>query len=294
MVQIKSMTGFGTAEAENQNWHVKAEIKSLNNKFLDLNIRLPKAFKDKEIEFRQLLMLKAGRGSVSLFINAERKENNQSADSLVVNTSVANGYKIKLEKLASELSLESGNLFNTILTMPDVLKFDETDGVEEDWLLLKNTVEAAFAKFDDFRIQEGNTIRKYFEDCLAAIQLQLKTVEIEEKPRKEAIKDKLFQALADQKEKLEIDHNRFEQELIFYLEKFDIGEEKSRLNNHLGYFNETLAKDANGKKLNFIAQEIGREINTMGSKAKYFPIQQAVVCMKEELEKIKEQLLNIL
>ncbi len=288
------MTGFGTAEAENQNWRVKAEIKSLNNKFLDLNIRLPKAFKDKEIEFRQLLMLKAGRGSVSLFINAERKEDNQSADSLVVNTSVACGYKVKLEKLAKDLSLESNNLFNTILTMPDVLKFDETDGVEEDWILLKTTVETAFEKFDEFRIQEGNTIKKYFEDCIASIHLHLKTVEIEEKPRKEAIRDKLFQALADQKEKLEFDHNRFEQELIFYLEKFDIGEEKSRLNNHLTYFNETLAKDANGKKLNFIAQEIGREINTMGSKANYFPIQQAVVCMKEELEKIKEQLLNIL
>ncbi len=288
------MTGFGTAEAENQSWRIKAELKSLNNKFLDLNIRLPKAFKDKEIEFRQMLMLKVGRGSVSLFINAEKKENNQSADSLVVNTAMAIGYKTKLEKLATDLNLDNATLFSTIITMPDVLKFDETDGVEEDWVLLKQTVEAAFDKFDAFRIQEGNTIKKYFEDCIAAIKLQLKTVEIEEKPRKEAIKDKLFQALTEQKEKLEIDHNRFEQELIFYLEKFDIGEEKSRLNNHLSFFIETLEKDANGKKLNFIAQEIGREINTMGSKANYFPIQQAVVCMKEELEKIKEQLLNIL
>lgn len=288
------MTGFGTAEAENSNWRIKAELKSLNNKFLDLNIRLPKAFKDKEIEFRQMLMLKVGRGSVSLFINAEKKEENQSADSLVINTVVAAGYKSKLEKLANDLNLSEVSLFNTIIAMPDVLKFDETDGVEEDWILLKETVEKAFEKFDNFRIQEGNTIRTYFETCIASIYLQLKTVEIEEKPRKEAIKDKLFQALADQKEKVEVDHNRFEQELIFYLEKFDIGEEKSRLNNHLEYFIETLGKDANGKKLNFIAQEIGREINTMGSKANYFPIQQAVVCMKEELEKIKEQLLNIL
>ncbi len=288
------MTGFGTAEAENSNWRIKAELKSLNNKFLDLNIRLPKAFKDKEIEFRQMLMLKVGRGSVSLFITAEKKEENQSADSLVINTAVAAGYKSKLEKLASDLHLNEVALFNTIINMPDVLKFDETDGVEEDWIMLKETVEKAFEKFDNFRIQEGNTIKTYFENCIAAIHLQVKTVEIEEKPRKEAIKDKLFQALADQKEKVEIDHNRFEQELIFYLEKFDIGEEKSRLNNHLEYFIETLGKDANGKKLNFIAQEIGREINTMGSKANYFPIQQAVVCMKEELEKIKEQLLNIL
>ena len=178
--------------------------------------------------------------------------------------------------------------------MPDVLKFDETDGVEEDWILIKETVEEAFGKFDTFRIQEGNTVKTYFETCIAAIHSQLKIVEAEEIPRKEAMRDKLFQALAEQKEKLEIDHNRFEQEVIFYLEKFDIGEEKSRLSNHLAYFNETLAKDANGKKLNFIAQEIGREINTMGSKANYFLIQQAVICMKEELEKIKEQLLNIL
>jgi uncharacterized protein (TIGR00255 family) len=288
------MTGFGTAEAENQGWRIRVEIKSLNNKFLDLNIRLPKSFKDREIEFRQMLMLKVGRGSVSLFINADKKENNQSADSLVVNTGVANAYKAKLEKLAGDLSMDNNSMFSTIIAMPDVLKFDESEGAEEDWVLMKQTVEAAFDKFDDFRIQEGNTIKKYFEECIAAIHLQLKTVEVEEKPRKEAIKDKLFQALNEQKEKLDIDHNRFEQELIFYLEKFDIGEEKSRLYNHLDFFNETLAKDANGKKLNFIAQEIGREINTMGSKANYFPIQQAVVCMKEELEKIKEQLLNIL
>ncbi len=288
------MTGFGSAEAENNNWRVKTEIKSLNNKFLDFNLRLPKAFKDKEIELRQLLTLKVGRGSVSVYITAEKKEDNQSSDSLIINKAVAKGYKDKLEGLATELGLQSANLFDTILTMPDVMKFDESEGVDEDWQLIKSSVEEAFDKFDTFRIQEGNTIRTYLEECIAAIQEQLKVVEVEEKPRKEAIREKLFQSLAEQKEKLEIDNNRFEQELIFYLEKFDIGEEKSRLKNHLSYFNDTLNKDANGKKLNFIAQEIGREINTMGSKANYFTIQQAVVCMKEELEKVKEQLLNIL
>lgn len=288
------MTGFGSAEAENNNWRVKTEIKSLNNKFLDFNLRLPKAFKDKEIELRQLLTLKVGRGSVSVYITAEKKEDNQSSDSLIINKAVAKGYKDKLEGLANELGLQSANLFDTILTMPDVMKFDESEGVDEDWQLIKSSVEEAFEKFDTFRIQEGNTIKTYLEECIAAVQEQLKVVEGEEKPRKEAIREKLFQSLAEQKEKLEIDNNRFEQELIFYLEKFDIGEEKSRLKNHLTYFNDTLNKDANGKKLNFIAQEIGREINTMGSKANYFTIQQAVVCMKEELEKVKEQLLNIL
>lgn len=288
------MTGFGSAEAENSNWLIKTEIKSLNNKFLDFNLRLPKAFKDKEIELRQLLTVKIGRGSVSVYINAEKKENNQSAEGLIINTKVAKAYQDKLNELANTLGLESKDMFNTIISMPDVMKFDETEGADEDWQLIKSTVNEAFDKFDSFRIQEGNTIQTYLETCINAIYEQITIVEAEEKPRKEAMRERLYQSLTEQKEKPEFDANRFEQELIFYLEKFDIAEEKSRLKSHLEYFKSTVAKDPNGKKLNFIAQEIGREINTMGSKANFFTIQQAVVCMKEELEKIKEQLLNIL
>ncbi len=294
MVQIKSMTGFGTAEIETNNLTVKTEIKSLNNKFLELNVRLPRAFKDRDIELRQLLNLKIGRGSVSVNINVEKKQSNNGGDTLTINETLALSYSEKLKGLASTLKIDNVNLFNTILTMPDVVRYEETDGDDNDWHIIKESVEKAFLKFDEFRIQEGNVVAQYLKDCVAQIANYLQQVEKEEGPRKESVKGKLLQALKDNKEEASIDQNRFEQEIIYYLEKYDIAEEKSRLSNHINYFTETLAQDANGKKLSFISQEMGREINTMGSKAYYFPIQQAVVCMKEELEKIKEQLLNIL
>jgi uncharacterized protein (TIGR00255 family) len=294
MVQIKSMTGFGTVEVETKNITVKTEIKSLNNKFLELNVRLPRAFKDRDIELRQLLSLKIGRGSVSVNINIEKKQSNNGGDTLTINEALALSYSEKLKGLANTLKIDNVNLFNTILTMPDVVKYEETDGDDTDWQIIKESVEKAFLKFDEFRIQEGNVVAQYLKDCVAQIDNQLLQVKKEEGPRKDSVKGKLLQALKDNKEEASIDQNRFEQEIIYYLEKYDIAEEKSRLANHINYFNETLENDANGKKLSFISQEMGREINTMGSKAYYFPIQQAVVCMKEELEKIKEQLLNIL
>ncbi len=288
------MTGFGIAEIETENITVKTEIKSLNNKFLEMNVRLPRAFKDRDIELRQLLNLRIGRGSVSVNINIEKKAANTSGDTLAVNEKLALGYYEKLKNLANTLGLDNVNLFNTIIGMPEVLKYEESDGDDQEWLLIKESVEKAFIKFDEFRTQEGNVVAQYLKECVSSIGNYLQQVEKEEQPRKEAVKGKLWQALKDNKEEASIDKNRFEQELIYYLEKYDIAEEKSRLANHINYFTETLNTDANGKKLNFISQEMGREINTMGSKAYYFPIQQAVVCMKEELEKIKEQLLNIL
>lgn len=288
------MTGFGIAEIETETFTVKTEIKSLNNKFLEMNVRLPRAFKDRDIELRQLLNLKIGRGSVSVNINIEKKAANTSGDTLAINEKLAIGYHEKLKDLANKLGIENVNLFNTIIGMPEVLKYEESDGDDQEWLLIKESVEKAFIKFDEFRIQEGNVVAQYLKECVNSIGNYLQQVEKEELPRKEAVKGKLWQALKDNKEEASIDQNRFEQELIYYLEKYDIAEEKSRLANHIKYFTETLATDANGKKLNFIGQEMGREINTMGSKAYYFPIQQAVVCMKEELEKVKEQLLNIL
>ena len=288
------MTGFGIAEIQTETLTVKTEIKSLNNKFLEMNVRLPRAFKDRDIELRQLLNLKIGRGSVSVNIHIEKKQGNQSGDTLTINESLALSYNEKLKALATKLSIDNVNLFNTILSMPDVIKYEESDGDDQEWVLIKECVEKAMLKFDEFRIQEGNVVAQYLKECVSSIDKHLQQVEKEEAPRKEAVKGKLWQALRDNKEEASIDKNRFEQELIYYLEKYDIAEEKSRLANHINYFNETLATDANGKKLNFIGQEMGREINTMGSKAYFFPIQQAVVCMKEELEKIKEQLLNIL
>ncbi|MCC6817623.1 MAG: YicC family protein [Bacteroidia bacterium] len=294
MVQIKSMTGFGSSDFENDIWNIKTEIKSLNNKFLELNIRMPKSFKDKEIELRQHLNTKIQRGSVSISIIAERKDNSSINDTLSVNLPLAKSYFDKLNVLSSALGMETPNLLQTIIAFPDVVKYEETEVSEEDWQLIMGTVDGAFLKFDDFRMTEGATISKYIIECIVKIRELVKTVEAEEIPRRESIKGKLLQSLLENKEDISMDQNRFEQEIIYYLEKYDIGEEKSRLGHHLDFFVECLEKDASGKKLNFIAQEMGREINTMGSKAYYFPIQQSVVLMKEELEKIKEQLLNVL
>ena len=288
------MTGFGSFEIENEQWRIKTEIKSLNNKFFDLNLRLPKSFKDKDIELRQDLSNKIGRGSVSVHINAEHKNAQNTQEAVSLNTELAQAYHQKIQALANTLQLPSGELLNTIIHFPDVLKYEEQSATEQDWLMMKQCVDQAFLKFDAFRIQEGNTIRTYLLDCVSKIRHNVQLVEQEEAPRKASVKGKLLQSLKDNQEDNSVDHNRFEQELIYYLEKYDIGEEKSRLYNHLDFFIESLDKDPNGKKLNFIAQEMGREINTMGSKAYYFPIQQLVVFMKEELEKIKEQLLNVL
>jgi uncharacterized protein (TIGR00255 family) len=294
MVQIKSMTGFGSYEIENEQWKLKTEIKSLNNKFFDLNLRLPKSFKDKDIELRQVLSNKINRGSVSVQIIAEKKNGSSLNDNLSLNLPLAKSFYEKIQTLASELNIQSNDLMNTIIAFPDVIKYEENISTEEDWTMVKSSVDEAFERFDAFRLQEGKTIGLYLIACVDKIRNYVKTVEIEEVPRRESIKGKLLQSLNDNKEDVSVDQNRFEQEIIYYLEKYDIAEEKSRLYHHLDFFIECLEKDANGKKLNFIAQEMGREINTMGSKAYYFPIQQAVVLMKEELEKIKEQLLNVL
>ncbi|MEZ4804178.1 MAG: YicC/YloC family endoribonuclease [Bacteroidia bacterium] len=294
MVQIKSMTGFGASETENENWRIRTEIKSLNNKFFDLNLRLPKAFKDKDIELRQLLNNKINRGSVSVQINAEKKDTSNANDALSVNLSLAKSYYQMIQEISTELNIDSKGVMTNIISFPDVIKYDDSAAKEEDWEMVKDCLIETFLKFDEFRLQEGKTIGAYLKTCIDKIKEYLQAVEKEELPRREGIKGKLLQSLNDNKEDISVDQNRFEQEIIYYLEKYDIGEEKSRLYHHIDFFVECLDKDANGKKLNFIAQEMGREINTIGSKAYFFPIQQSVVLMKEELEKVKEQLLNVL
>ncbi len=294
MNQLKSMTGFGSSETIQQHLVIKSEIKSLNNKFLEVNLKIPKSFKDKEIEIRHVLTQKVQRGSVTLSISIERTNQNQGIDSLKINHELATSYHQKLSNLSMKIDGKERDLFNLIITLPEVLKYEENDSNEEEWNLILNNIQETIEKFDQFRLQEGNTISEYIKGCLSKILSYLAAVESEEKNRKEAIKNKLFQSLKESQDEINIDKNRFEQELIYYLEKIDIGEEKSRLKQHINYFESCLANDASGKKLTFISQEIGREINTLGSKAYHFPIQQQVVCMKEELEKIKEQLLNVL
>lgn len=288
------MTGFGSSETENSQWRIRTEIKSLNNKFFDLNLRLPKSFKDKDIELRQMLSNKISRGSVSVQINAERKDGSSANDALSLNLPLAKSFYDKIQTLTTELNLQSKDLLSTIIAFPDVIRYEENVSSDEDWNMVKENVEAAFQQFDGFRLQEGKAIREYIIGCVDKIREYLSSIEREEQPRRDSIKGRLLQSLTDSKEDVSVDQNRFEQEMIYYLEKYDIGEEKSRLTHHMSFFLECLDQDANGKKLSFIAQEMGREINTIGSKAYFFPIQQAVVLMKEELEKIKEQLLNVL
>lgn len=288
------MTGYGVSEINNDIWDIKVEIKSLNNKFMELIVRMPKSFKDKEMELRQILNNRVQRGSVSIMITAERKDNSGINDSLDINVPLAKSYHNKISELASVLGVEMPNMLSTIIAFPDVVKYEENEVSEEDWNLIKSCADQSLLKFEEFRLQEGRTIETYLKECVSKIQDQIVLVEKEEIPRRDSIKGKLLQALTDNKEDITVDQNRMEQEVIYYLEKYDIGEEKSRLRNHIDFFLESLKTDGSGKKLNFIAQEMGREINTMGSKAYYFPIQQAVVLMKEELEKIKEQLLNVL
>lgn len=288
------MTGFGSSEMENEQWRIRTEIKSLNNKFFDLNLRLPKSFKDKDIELRQILSNKINRGSVSVQIYADRKDTSIQNDALSLNLPLARSFFDKIQTLASELDIQSKDLMSTIISFPDVIRYEENVSTEEDWNMVKTSVDKAYELFDAFRLQEGKTIQLYIIDCVNKIKEYLGNVEQEEGARRDSIKGRLLQSLAENKEDISVDQNRFEQEIIYYLEKYDIGEEKSRLYHHIDFFMECLEKDANGKKLNFIAQEMGREINTIGSKAYFFPIQQAVVLMKEELEKVKEQLLNVL
>lgn len=294
MNQIKSMTGFGSSETNHQNLNIKSEIKSLNNKFLELGLKIPKSYKDKEIEIRQIITQKVQRGSVTFSLSIERTNNSQGNDTLKINHDLAKSYHNKLVDLSNKLDNKERDLFNIIINLPDVLKYEENESNEEEWTLILNNIAETIEKFDRFRLQEGNTISLYIQDCLSKILTSLALVENEENDRKEAIKNKLYHSLKENQEEINIDKNRFEQELVYYLEKIDIGEEKSRLKQHISYFNSCLENDASGKKLTFISQEIGREINTLGSKAYHFPIQQQVVCMKEELEKIKEQLLNVL
>lgn len=288
------MTGFGVSELDNDKWSIRVELKSLNNKFLEINMRLPKSFKEKEMELRQYIGPQIQRGSVSIQVTAERKESAADADAVDVNMPLAMAYHRQLTELGNTLQLKTDDLLNSIIAFPDVVRYEESGVSDEDWQLIKEVSQQAFKKFDTFRLQEGDTIEKYLIECVARINDSLSKVALEEAPRKESLKSKLLQSLLENREEITVDENRFEQEMIFYLEKYDIAEEKSRLGHHIEFFLKSLKEEGSGKKLNFIAQEMGREINTMGSKAYHFPIQQNVVLMKEELEKIKEQLLNVL
>jgi uncharacterized protein (TIGR00255 family) len=281
------MTGYGKSVLQLSNKKISIEIKSLNSKNLDSYVRTPSLYRSKELDIRKLLASKLERGKIdfSLFLEITSEET-----STQLNKPVVKKYMKQLHEIVGGNEIE---LLKMAVKMPDALNTERDEIDEEEWKTIEDEIVVALNKIQDYRIDEGLTLEKDFRDRVQNIDSLLKQVIAIDPERISAVRERLLKGLADLKEK--IDENRFEQELIYYIEKFDITEEKVRLENHLEYFTKSMdTQDSNGKKLGFIAQEIGREINTIGSKANYAPMQKLVVQMKDELEKVKEQLLNVL
>lgn len=288
------MTGFGQATAEVDQSKICVEVKSLNSKFLDLNLRLPKAFSEKELEVRGLVTEKLERGKVSVSIDYENKGDGSIRQSYDEQLFVA--YYQELKKLADRVYAPYENLFGLALSSPDVVQGNSKEVAgETEWAALKASLAEALKKCDNFRVDEGKVLESMLAGCCHVIEDNLEKVKELDPKRVTRIRERLKNNIVAFFGEEGFDTNRLEQEIIFYIEKLDINEEKVRLKSHLDYFLKALREpQSNGKKLGFIAQELGREINTIGSKANDAEIQQHVVVMKEELEKIKEQLNNVL
>ena len=287
------MTGYGKAECELPNKKITIEIKSLNSKQLDINARFPSTYKEKDIEVRKLIAEKMERGKVDFNLYCEQLGDSSNAH---INKPVVLSYHHQMAEIMNELGYgKDSDIFNAILRLPDSVKIEHEELDENEWKAIREQIEAAIDHLNEFRVQEGIALEKDILSHVNEIISLKEQVTPFEPERMERLKDRLTEALADLSTNVQSDPNRFEQEMIYYLEKWDINEEKVRLNNHCQYFLETIAEPvSNGKKLGFISQEIGREINTMGSKANHPEIQKLVIKMKDELEKIKEQTLNIL
>jgi uncharacterized protein (TIGR00255 family) len=290
---IKSMTGYGKAIAETPQKKITIEIKSLNSKQLDLNTKLPWLYKEKEPEIRNLISQKLDRGKIDLSIYFDILEDEGIP---VINKSIVKNYFNQLKEIAGELNISiDDQILPTIMKLPDALKTEKPELPEAEWELVKAQITESLNTLDIYRAEEGKSIETDIRKCISKILDYLTTVETFEPGRIEKVREKLTAILKENNGTENLDKNRFEQELIFFLEKYDINEEKVRLKKHCEYFLETIETGApNGKVLGFIAQEIGREINTIGSKANDASIQKLVVMMKDELEKIKEQTNNIL
>lgn len=288
------MTGFGQASYDGGTFQLNIEVRSLNSKFLDLNLRLPKLFTEKELDVRNIITEKLERGKVSISI--EHQQQSQQEPQLTYNQDLFKAYYTQLQKLANVVEAPQDSLFQIALNSPGVSenKFNETLN-EEDWIRLKETLLSAIAKCEDFRATEGSVLLQKFTEYIQTISNGLEEVKKLDPKRVVRVRERLKGGIAEFFGDEGFDKNRLEQELIFYIEKLDIQEEIVRLDTHLNYFIQVLKeKQSNGKKLGFIAQEIGREINTIGSKSNDAEMQKVVVVMKEELEKIKEQLNNVL
>jgi uncharacterized protein (TIGR00255 family) len=291
---IKSMTGFGRSAYEDTQVQIGVEFKTLNSKFLDLSLRLPRIFSEREIELRNLISEKLERGKVSVSIEYLRHGENTIRQTY--NEALFVSYYAELKKLADKVVAPYGELFQLALTSPDVINTPLAEGSsDEEWNKVKKCILESIQLCDGYRVAEGKVLEKMLKECCGIISNELKAVIEQDPKRVQRIRERLKNNVQNFFGEEGYDLNRLEQEIIFYIEKLDINEEKVRLNAHLNYFLQAVSDtQSNGKKLGFIAQEIGREINTIGSKANDADIQKHVVVMKEELEKIKEQLNNVL
>ncbi|MBF1397094.1 YicC/YloC family endoribonuclease [Prevotella histicola] len=291
---ILSMTGYGKAVVAYKEKKINVEVKSLNSKSLDLSARIAPLYREKEMEIRRLIAQKLERGKVDFSLWVEKET---TIDATPINAALVENYYHQIKSIAANTGIpEPSDWFTTLLRMPDVTTKTEVEVLEEEeWHTAKQAITEALDKLIEFRTQEGAALQKKFTEKIDNISALLKSIEPFEKSRVPKIKDKIIDGLKQIPE-VDYDKNRLEQELIYYIEKLDISEEKQRLSNHLKYFRETMNESGHGvgKKLGFISQEMGREINTTGSKSNQAEMQNIVVKMKDELEQIKEQVLNAL
>ncbi|NNF02428.1 MAG: YicC family protein [Bacteroidia bacterium] len=288
---IHSMTGFGKVSRSFEGKIYALELRALNSKFLEMNLRLPSAYKEKELAMRSIISERIIRGKVDVFLSVE--QSSESAGSAIDKNAVISYYG-SLKEIADEHDISAENLLAVIMRLPNAVNTDTTEIKEEEWEMLKQMFTDAIDALIEFREQEGKVMKQDITERVEAIREFLKNTVIHEEDRIKKIRERIDKNLNSISDSINYDKNRFEQELVYYIEKIDFSEEKVRLNSHCDYLLETLKTDVpNGKKLSFIAQEIGREINTLGSKANDADIQRHVVGMKDELEKIKEQVLNI-
>ena len=284
---IQSMTGFGKHTVQLPTKKITIELKSLNSKTLDISARMPVSYREKELELRKVIAEELKRGKVDFGLYVEITGEETSA---TVNTGVVREYMKQLRTIAEGDDLK---LMEMSLRLPDAIRTDRDEVDETEYKAILDTLEAALNAIKEFRFKEGAVLQNDFEQRVSSMGQLLDEIEKIDPERLGTIRERLDRAIKELR--TEVDQNRFEQELIYYLEKYDITEEKVRLRNHMEYFLETLhSDDSNGKKLGFICQEMGREINTIGSKANYASMQQLVIQLKDELEKIKEQMLNVL
>jgi uncharacterized protein (TIGR00255 family) len=289
---IRSMTGFGSASVEFQQKIISVEIKSVNSKFFDLTLRLPQVYREKEMEVRTELARFIERGKSEVNFAIESQDGTKKSN---INMPLFKSYYDELKKIDSEHQLGTTNYLQLILAIPEVMVTEKIVLTEEEWKAASNALALAMKKFQGFRQNEGNALEQDMLEKISGIKKGIRELEKYEAPRISSIRKKLQSGLEEFIQANNIDKNRFEQELVFYMEKFDISEEKVRLASHCDYFLHTMKEEHSaGKKLSFIAQEIGREINTIGSKANDADMQKIVVILKDELEKIKEQVLNVL